>query len=194
MSLPKFNLIDCVHFITINTYRKEKLFKEDKYCQVIIDNLKFYRQKFDFKLSGYVIMPEHLHLLMQLSKEYNDISDVIRDIKSHSARQILYYQGRRGPLTSHSKTCPGQGTRATREEYPHRRMSDQRFHIWQPDFYDFNIYSEKKLTEKLNYIHNNPVRANLCYNPADWKYSSFRNYYLNDNSINEAIKWFKGYL
>lgn len=48
--------------------------------------------------------------------------------------------------------------------------------IWQPSFYDFNIYSDKKLEEKMNYIHWNPVRAGLCENPEDWPWSSYNFY------------------
>ena len=48
--------------------------------------------------------------------------------------------------------------------------------IWQPSFYDFNIYSDKKLNEKLNYIHCNPVRAGLCDKPENWQWSSYSYY------------------
>jgi hypothetical protein len=48
--------------------------------------------------------------------------------------------------------------------------------IWQKTFYDFNIYSEEKLREKLNYIHWNPVRAKLCAKPEDWLWSSYTFY------------------
>jgi putative transposase len=57
--------------------------------------------------------------------------------------------------------------------------------IWEKIFYDFNIYSHKKLLHKLNYIHNNPVRARLASKPTDYLYFSTRNYYLNDNSLIE---------
>ena len=46
--------------------------------------------------------------------------------------------------------------------------------IWQKGFYDFNIYSEKKFNEKLNYIHNNPVTARLCESPEDYQWSSYK--------------------
>ena len=55
--------------------------------------------------------------------------------------------------------------------------------FWQKDFYDFNIYSEEKLREKLNYIHNNPVKHGLVKDPKDWKHSSWHSYYLNEDAI-----------
>jgi len=110
----------------------------------------------------------------------------MQSIKSHSARQIIDYlhrTGSRGPLTSANNRSSGQGTRTTPEEYPHKRMSNQKYQIWQPSFYDFNIYSEKKLKQKLDYIHNNPVRARLVKNASNYKYSSYRNYYMDDDKL-----------
>ena len=107
-------------------------------------------------------------------------------IKSHSARQIvdcIYHQGRRGPLTSPPIDNLGQGTQATRGGYPHHRMSEQKYYIWQPSFYDFNIYSNGKLEQKVGYVNNNAVKHGLVTDPVDYKYSSARNYHLSDNSL-----------
>jgi len=49
-------------------------------------------------------------------------------------------------------------------------------HFWQPRYYDFNVWSEKKRIEKLRYIHRNPVRRGLVKNPEDWQWSSYRHY------------------
>ena len=46
------------------------------------------------------------------------------------------------------------------------------FRMWQAGFYDFNIYTEKKLVEKLNYMYSNPVRAGLASSPSDYQWSS----------------------
>jgi len=45
--------------------------------------------------------------------------------------------------------------------------------FWQPWFYDFNVYSAKKIREKLEYMHANPVMRGLVRNPSDWLWSSF---------------------
>ena len=87
--MKKHNIKNQVHFITINTYKKIWLFKKEDLCQIIINNLNFYRNKFSFKLLGYVIMPWHLHLLMQLSEKHNDISKVMQDFKKYSSIQIV---------------------------------------------------------------------------------------------------------
>ena len=184
--LPKFNELNTCHFVTTKVWQDWWLFREEKFCQIIIDNLNFYREKFGFKLIAYAVLPWHLHFILRLNGRFNDISKVMRAIKSHSARQIvgcIYHAGRRGPLTSPPIDSLGQGTQATHGGYPHCRMSQQKYRIWQPSFYDFNIYSYEKLQQKVDYVNNNAVKHSLVVDPVYWKYSSARNYYLGDNSV-----------
>jgi putative transposase len=61
--------------------------------------------------------------------------------------------------------------------------SDSRYRVWQRRFYPFNVYSEKKRLEKLDYMHNNPVQRGLVSSADQWPWSSFRFYYLNDSSV-----------
>ncbi len=49
--------------------------------------------------------------------------------------------------------------------------------FWQARFHDFNVYSEGKKKEKLNYIHANPVKRGLVNHPKDWPWSSWGFYY-----------------
>jgi putative transposase len=48
--------------------------------------------------------------------------------------------------------------------------------FWQPRYYDFNVWNPEKTTEKLRYMHRNPVHRGLVANPEDWVWSSFRQY------------------
>ena len=57
------------------------------------------------------------------------------------------------------------------------------FRVWQPRFYDFNVWSERKLVEKLHYIHRNPVERGLVARPEDWAWSSYRYYEFGDESV-----------
>jgi REP-associated tyrosine transposase len=54
--------------------------------------------------------------------------------------------------------------------------STKRTPFWQPRYYDFNVWSEHKRTEKLDYIHNNPVKRGLVTRPEEWAWSSARHY------------------
>jgi putative transposase len=187
MKLPRFNENSYAHFITIKTHNNKLVFINEKLCVILINNFNYYRRQLHFKLLAYVIMPDHIHAIIWWNADkYQElnISRILRSIKSHTAREIIdLYAGSRGPLTSAVNICLGQVTQTTRKKYPHRRISEQKYRLWQPSFYDFNIYSEEKLRQKLNYIHLNPVRTGLVNKPEDYPYSSYRNYYLNDEKI-----------
>ncbi|HEX5412820.1 MAG TPA: hypothetical protein VFZ27_13300 [Terriglobia bacterium] len=58
-----------------------------------------------------------------------------------------------------------------------------RYRVWQRRGYDFNVWSSKKINEKLDYMHNNPVARKLVERPGDWPWSSWRFYFLNDASL-----------
>ena len=87
--LPKFNELNTCHFITTKVWQNIWLFKEEKYCQIIIDNLEFYCKKYDFKLIAYAIIPWHLHLILMLSNKFNNISKVMQDFKKFTAVQMI---------------------------------------------------------------------------------------------------------
>jgi len=55
--------------------------------------------------------------------------------------------------------------------------------VWQRRFYDSNVWSDRKIREKLDYMHNNPVERRLVEKPGDWPWSSWRFYYLQDSSV-----------
>lgn len=97
------------------------------------------RNRYEFALVGYVIMPEHVHLLISEPKR-RTLSIVLQVLKERASR----------------------------------RMNDNSLpHFWQSRFYDFNVWSSKKRTEKLLYMHLNPVKRGLVAHPADWPWSSF---------------------
>lgn len=160
MTLRKIYLQEQCYFLTINVFNKLWVFGRlentiyvpaIQLCDVIIKDLNFYRQKFNFKLHGYVIMPNHLHLILNVGNKGN-ISDIMRDLKSHASYEI-------------------------------NKLLNKKSGFWQENFYEHAIRNEQDFTEKMNYIHNNPVKANFVKDPGDFKYSSFRNYYLNDDSL-----------
>ena len=61
------------------------------------------------------------------------------------------------------------------------------FRLWQPGFYDFNIYSKEKLVEKLDYIHNNPVSAGLVLSSGAYEWSSYHLYFSEERKANTAV-------
>ena len=184
--MPRFNQPGDIHFITFRTFNNKAYFQDEKCCQLFLENLDFYRNRYELEIYGYCLMPDHVHLLIyfDLDKYPNlTISKIMHGIKGYSAKlinrhlinnKIYSSAGRQGSYALLSKSR-GAGTSATRGE---RWMK-----IWRAGFYDFNVYSDKKFQEKLDYIHLNPLKAGLVNDISQYKYCSWRNYELADHSI-----------
>jgi len=173
-NLPKFNDDSYVHFVTANTHNKYPYFRNEESCRILMEELEFYKNKYGFDMVGYVIMLDHLHLLFWWDKDEKRelrISKIMQGIRGATARRIIDL------IQSKGLERMLQSTRGNARSRLHRRNLGYR--LWQPGFYDFNIYSESKLLEKLNYMHNNPVRAALVSSPEDYEWSSCRQYCMD---------------
>jgi putative transposase len=122
------------------------------------------RRRFGFWLIGYVVMPEHEHLLISEPKTGNP-STVLQVLKQKASREL----GKSAPLKA-----KGAAPARSRD----RAASDSHTHLWQRRFYDFNVWSFAKIREKLEYMHANPVKRKLVEHPKDWPWSSW-SYYEN---------------
>jgi putative transposase len=115
------------------------------------------RQRYRFVVLGYVVMPEHFHLLISEPQE-GDPSKVMQLVKQLYAQRVL--------RRSRRKRRDGQGS----------LWDTGPVHVWQARFYDFNVWTERKRVEKLRYMHRNPVKRGLVTEPEQWPWSSFRDY------------------
>ena len=79
-------------------------------------------------------------------------------------------------ITEPDRADPSVVMKALKQTVARKLLTDGADHFWQKRFYDFNVYSEEKFAEKLNYMHQNPVKRGLVKNPEDWKWSSYRTY------------------
>jgi len=89
MKLSKYNEASYAHFVTTKTFQNKPIFNNSKSCELLLEDIDFYRNKLGFKLIGYVIMPNHLHLIVWWDVEKQKgltISKIIQSIKSHSAK------------------------------------------------------------------------------------------------------------
>lgn len=181
-NLPRFDSESYVHFVTTNTDEGRPYFEHEGFCRILLEELCFYSRKLGFTVVGYVIMPDHVHLLLWWDTDDNptlSISKVMQAVKGATARRVIdsltgrsehllrpIAQGRERML---SATHDGAGPKSHNRNIRHR--------LWQRGFYVFNIYNEETLIEKLDYVHNNPVTAGLVDSPGDYKWSSYSTYF-----------------
>ena len=162
------------YFVTTTLSRFAKLFNQNRYADILIRNLNFYRGKLEFKLLAFVIMPDHIHLIIQPSLKGN-ISEIVRDFKKYTAKEIIHLleeEKRFGVLDLFREAAQRYHFKESRE-----------YQVWEDRFDDVALYSDEVFRAKLDYIHNNAVKAGLVDNPSDYPYSSARNYNLGDHSV-----------
>ena len=127
-----------LHFITTSCYQRRKLLDSRKNRNLFLEVLEQVRQRYRFVVVGYVVMPEHVHLLLG-EPERGDPSVVMQALKQGFARRLL--------RNLRSQADPRQGSLGS--------APLEQGHIWQRRFYDFVVFSEKKRVEKLRYLHRN---------------------------------------
>jgi putative transposase len=146
--------------------------------QIVIDSLRMLQVKFGVCMIGYVIMPDHVHLLIYPHRKDHDepiaISSLLHAFKQyvgfHGKAHLRSYWKKHGCLWSQPLTDWATGDA---KEKP----------LWNTRGYDYNIDNEKMLIEKLNYCHKNPITRGLVEDPTEWPWSSYRFYETGDSTV-----------
>lgn len=166
------------HFLTCTVVEWIDIFTRPIYRDIVIESLKFCISKKGMILYGYVIMSNHLHLIIQ-SKD-GKLSDLLRDFKKFTAREIL--KKIQSTPESRRKWMLERFALATET---HSR--NKNFQIWQYGNHAEEIFSLPFFRVKLNYIHQNPVKAGIVAEPYYYLHSSASNYY-NGTGIIQAVE------
>ncbi len=147
------------HFLTFSCYQRLPLLSRDRTKRWLIDAVKDTKEKHKYGLWAYVIMPEHVHfIILPLCPTY-DISLFLKSVKQAVSRKAYHFLQRNNTTWLDTLTV--------------RRGRKEVFRFWQTGpGYDRNIHSEAELLEKINYIHNNPVKRGLVKTPGEWEWSS----------------------
>ena len=172
---PRYYGKNDLHFLTTSTYRRTQIFNSELFKRELVATLAELRAELGFRLLGYVLMPEHFHLLIWPSEAANP-SQIMQRLKGRTARSILK------TLRENQRQawCARMLRRFTLPSTVHAEANGR---VWQRRFYDMNIWTEKKQLEKLDYMHNNPVTRRLVSSASEWPWSSWRYYFLEDESI-----------
>ena len=140
-----------LHFITFSCYQRMPLLKTVRARDMFVQELARVRDEMRFRLLGYVVMPEHVHLLMS-EPDFGTPSSALQKLKRRVSSKMRKRRKSRGTAQLRLPFQP-------EEELPRA--------FWQARFYDFNVYTNGKKTEKLNYMHANPVIRGLVQHPKD---------------------------
>ena len=146
--LRRFQQAGDLHFVTFSCYQRRRLLGRAGVRNLFEAALERIRTRYAFVVAGYVVMPEHVHLLVG-EPRVGTLDRAIQALKLSVSKR--------------TKVHP----------------------FWQARYYDFNVWNPEKATEKLQYIHRNPVKRGLVARPEDWAWSSFRHYKTGDEGVVE---------
>lgn len=147
-----------LHFITFSCYRRLPLLGSASARNQFVRVLDQVRKEYGFKLVGYVVMPEHVHLLIS-EPARGTPSTVLKMLKQRVSR--------------HLRRRPRRRVSAAQRFFPFASSAQRLPQFWQKRFYDFNVWSRKKKIEKLGYMHANALKRNLVDDPKQWPWSSY---------------------
>ena len=153
-----------LHFVTFSCYQRRPLLSTVASRNLFVKELGKIRDQMKFRLIGYVVMPNHVHLLMS-EPPHSTPSRALHRLKLNFSRKVRK-RGRLGRVGQ--LQLPFAGAEGVPRAF------------WQARFYDFNVYSKGKIQEKLNYMHANPVLRSLVKHPKDWPWSSWSCYERNE--------------
>ena len=151
--LTRFQHSGQSHFVTFCCYHRRPLLGTDEIRRIFESALERVRRSYRLCVYGYVIMPEHVHLLLS-EPQQGTLADALKSLKQGISRRWI------GKLPLKPKAG----------------LSGPPGHFWQKRYYDFNIRNYAQFVEKLRYVHRNPVKRGLCDRPEEWPWSSFRHY------------------
>lgn len=162
------------HFVTFICKGRRTLLKDEEAKGIIVHILSKLVKERDVNLIGFVIMPEHVHAILGYPDNDDEHSIIMQEIKRRTSRLIRKHL--------EETNYPEMDKLTT------KRGDKKLLRIWQPKYYDFNLSSEKKLIEKLGYMHQNPVKRGLVTDATDYKWSSSRHYELG-KSVGVEIRY-----
>lgn len=151
-----------MYFYTATILNWKKLLKQNKYKDIIINSLRFLSERNKIRVYGFVIMPNHIHLIWR----------------------ILEMSGKEMPHASFMKFTAHAFLKDLQNNHPQvlpffeATGNDRKYQFWERESLPIELYTQSVMKQKLDYIHNNPLQAhwNLVENPAEYFYSSIRFY------------------
>ena len=170
--LQRFQHTGDLHFITFSCYHRVALLDLPESHRTFELTLERVRRWYGLFVTGYVVMPEHVHLLVS-EPERSGLATAIQMLKQITSTELHWV-----PRPCRCAFCSDR-TGVTTGSHP----------FWQARYYDFNVWSKQKIEEKVRYMHFNPVERGLVSSPEDWEWSSARHYQTGIEGVVEIESW-----
>ena len=162
------------YYLTFQVVQWADLFSRKIYRDIVIDSFKYCIERKGLRLHAYVIMSNHLHLIA--SSKADNLSAIVRDFKRHTSKAII--------------AVIQQGPESRREwllrifgEAAKQHARNESYQVWTHENHAIELHSDKFFKQKLNYIHENPVRSGIVEREEDYIYSSAKEYFTGKKGL-----------
>ena len=163
------------HFVTFSVVGWVDVFSREQYKELFVESLKYCQQQKGMVLHAWVIMTNHVHLI--ISSNTNKLEFIVRDLKKYTSKQII-------------KAIQENNSESRKEwmlnifSYAGKNNNNNKeFQFWKQDYHPVELNSAEKLKQRLDYLHENPVRSGLVWEPRHYKYSSAIDYYTKEHGL-----------
>lgn len=170
----KFHNKAGLYFVSFATVYWIDVFTRQAYFDVLADSINYCRSKKGMEIYAYCFMPSHVHLIFRSSM--GQPTELLRDFKKHTSKKVIQAI-ESNPQESRKEWLFWMFKRAGK-----MKENIKTHQFWQHHNKPIELWSEKVIKQKIDYIHNNPVESGFVTNPIDWKYSSARNF-QDDHTI-----------
>lgn len=164
---------EAIYYFTFQVVGWADIFSRQIYRDTIIESFKFCKKEKGMELFAFVIMTNHVHTIMR-SKE-GKLSDLVRDFKKHTSKQILK------EISESNKESRKEWLEMIFRYHAKFNKRAGEKQVWTHENHAVELNTNEMIDSRLNYIHENPVRAGWVENPEDYLYSSARNYAEMEN-------------
>ena len=174
---------DCCYFLTLTVVEWLDVFTRKNHKDAILESLRYCIAHKGLIVHCYCLMTNHIHLIVDVEDSFR-LEDGIRDFKRYTAQRIIEQiktepESRRGWML---KAFERAGT----------KIGNKHYKFWKTGNHAIELYSNWFIWEKINYIHNNPVKDGFVSNPEDWLYSSASNY-KGEKGVLKEVKLLEKY-
>ncbi|HAN65022.1 MAG TPA: transposase [Chitinophagaceae bacterium] len=163
------------HFISFSVVGWIDVFTRDYYKEIVVESLKFCQENKGLILHAWVIMTNHVHLI--ISSESNKIEDIVRDLKKFTSKKILH------AIISNDNESRKEWMMNIFKFTGKNNNNNKEYQFWKQDYHPVELNTVEKTRQRLQYLHQNPVKSGLVWEPWHFKYSSAIDYYTEERGL-----------
>ena len=171
MARTRYKIYDpeAPHFLTATVVEWRSLFKYPFAASIVLDSMRHLSEEDEWTIHAYVLMEDHLHWIAQADQ----LGKTVRSFKSYTARRVIDALRRRHfshELTHLKKAKSGH-------------KQGQSYQLWQEGNQPKQLSSREMIRQKIDYIHENPVKRGYVERPWHWRYSSAGDYATGETGL-----------